>query len=1208
MDRKQKKSLIVLLISVAVLFASAMVFLIQFFTTSISYLTDIGLFMTALFLFYAIIELILFYNSAIRKKAMGADEVRMRKSLSVFFIIFACSVLVAGVYPPFADGPVETVCLLLAFSYAVSEIVNFFLWSGDDVKEAGEQPVRLSVIMALFVLTVFMMLGILYFMHPGKGSPAAVADENRATTFITHPTEVIGSATTEEREPGEGLPATGTLISDDEAAPECMEPGEGLPDVSVLPDFVEDADESAASESVVSDTVSSESVVSDAVFGKEDVLTVDSETDFSTAEDAFVHEADVMQSLDAGEIAEDAASPVPIGGVSVPPAPVLAAPFAFTYESSPVVEEDDFWADFYIAGEDELIFEDGLYYMDLYINGSYVGLIETMVVGGDAQLNTSQFEDYLDGTLTDEASLRLFSKAGKYMSVSGLSDLGVRSSFHPEEYKVMVDFDVNDMPVQVLSIRSSSSKYVVRPVVDGIDLEPAAFTLSSKYSLNVYSPNFRSPDLANNIYSRLSVDNTGRLFDVHFDFDYRMSLVGKNFDFAFGSYKFHTDFPDEMIRLSWGNISTELLSPKGTNIGIRFDRNYSYGSGDIPRGNIEQVIVVEKQSDVQVFNDSGAAGENNEIFRRTLSPGIYRLRDFILYSGANRILIRITPLDGSAVQEKVIDVMYSAGLMAPGEVYYGLSLATGRIMTSSSATKDPYVLSIPLWNGRRMDYDFRNITLSGYVKAGILTNLSLNTSFAIQNLPDGNAAFKPNMQLSMELTHANRLGTSRYNLNAYEYSDSNGKLTVPYFNFRFGHQVSTGMKTMSSVSLSLGYSSPRTSDWTVDHDVYANIGLSGRIGIMGWSASSYMSSDVTAFDDFTWSLGLSTSFLLTNRITLSASLSTSGDKNGSTYLGGRISASVRFGDSYLSASATDSYASVDYSLSKDNHYFHTSLDTSDYADVNAYGLDASYTYSGKVFNTGLSLSADSLFEKVGGSFSLSTASIFADGLMAFSSYIPSNFLLVSQSGALKGNSLSVGQAGSTNMQGLPLVFGVGSYTGISSGGDSFVVYSAGEDVFSTVVTTPVNLRKSSRAGYVLRLAADNTYSASAMVILPDGKPWVNGSSPVYDASVVSGSMVLEPTDLYIFTDSDGRFVISDLRPGTYAFDVDYGSSWLLYVFAIRDDETALNSVIVMDDQKVLDRVSIPEPYAGAYEISGSEVMGADEFFLMLYPEMDGGDL
>lgn len=1176
MDKKQKKSLVVLLISVAVLFVSAMVLLISFLTSSISYLADIGLFLTALFLFYAIVELVYFYKAVVGKKAVGTSEIRLRKSLSVFFIIFACSVLVAGVYPPFADGPVETVCLLLAFSYAVSEIVNFFLWSGDDVGKACGQPVRLSVIMVLFVLMVFMMLGILYFMHPGKGSPSAVADENHATTFITHPIETIGSATTEEKAPEEGPPAAGTIISEKVASTGGAKADAVLPDTPVLSDGVGKEMETCVSGPVASDTA----------FEEENVITEPSGTIFPPAEDVFIPDEDGMLTQEAAEIVEDKPQHAAMDGVPVPPAPTLDVPFAFTYESSPVAEEDDFWADFYIQGE-ELILADGIYYFDLYVNDRHAGIIQVDIHDGILRINRDEFVDFVRDGLTDDAVLKL-KATPELISIDTLNSLGIKNEFDSDAYEVRVFFSSQMMPVTVLSL-IGTTRSSFRPNDGNILLYPVDFSWLTQYSISLGLHDIRNRTIHDALYVDFDFNNKIRIYDLNFDFGYTIRYSGGSVGFHPGTYQFYYDFVDSQIRLKWGNISSDLLSPAGTNIGIRFDKSYSYASSDYNhKSHLEQYVAIEKDSEVTVYNG------DVEIYRKTLEVGNYRLLDFTLFTGANEIRIVIKPLDGSAPIEKTISLNYIYSLLAPGEFLYGASVSTGRMI---STEKNVYGVGIPYFNGYWLNYDFRNITFSGYLKAGLSESVTLNTALAVQNKPGNDSPLKINAVLANELIVAESFGYTLFNFNVSEYSEEDGKLSVPSLYLRIGQQLYTNNKLFSGLNLGLTYYSPNHASNSNHHRINASLSTSLRHGMMSYSLSGSLSFLINGGFDTTWYANNSLSFLLGNHVSINASLTLNANGLDVPSVSGRITGTVSWdgGSSYVSAGTKD--MSMSLNLYDSRHRFNAVVNTDDIALIDNYRLSASYGYSGKLLNFVFDANATDSFDNLGFSTTISTSSLLAGGRVVFGSYIPSNYLLISQKGALKGNTVAVGTSGYSAGTELDASLGTYMYNRVDSQGENIAIYSYNDNSFGSASVFNISLMPSdSRKGYVFAASAEDKYSVSGIVRMPDGYLWENGSSPVYSVFVDgNGSITTEITDYYLFTDSDGRYVLSDVKPGLYGFDVDLPDGWALVVFPVIDEEDR-----VFD----LQTVSLPEPagfdipdvYSYVFESNYERTITADEFW------------
>ena len=878
-------------------------------------------------------------------------------------------------------------------------------------------------------------------------------------------------------------------------------------------------------------------------------------------------------------------------------------PVPAEYATETVVEEDP-WADFYIEGETALELEDGLYYMDLYVNESYIGMIEVRMAGGNPYMNAAAFKDYVQYSITKEALDRIFFDAPAEIGLDYLAEYGAEGSFDPIQYRIDVRFSSVDMPIQILSINSSSRRIQTRPIAGAVNLQPAIFSWMATHSLSARVYDFLEPAFWNDIAFTFSSRHQMRLFDVFLDFNFYLDWTINDFDFDFGSYKFYVDFPDEMIRLSWGNVDTTLLSARGTDVGIRFDKSLSYAPSGYRRGsNFEQLIEIETRSEVIIYNNGDGRTEN-EIFHRTLDPGVYRLMDFILYSGANTILIRIVPLDGSPVKESVIELQYSASLLEPGEIYYGASLTTGRIENYASADKDDAVVSLPILNNRRLDYDWRNLTLSGYLRAGLAPNVSGDFSLAVQNIPTDYSPIAINAQLAMEFTHLTSIGTTRYTANVYEYADDYGRFTQPYFNVRIGHQATTGWRPISSVTASISYDSPTDFSDGRNHDVSLSLGLSGSIGIFSWGLSGTLGTDVTDFSELYGSGVLSGSFYFSPNVSLNASFNIAGYADGSApTVGGRIGLTLRFGKHSVNASGSESYASVTYDWYDDRNSVSARIDTSDYGDIHSYGTSASYSYSGDYVNVGANVSMDGLADGVGASVRVSTSTLFADGLFAISSSIPSNFLLVKQQGSLKGNRISIGAANSSDAQAVPMLGNTGFYTGLSSSNPgSLMVYSEGTGPIGSVYSEAVNLVASRSKGYVMWIDAEQLYSVAGTAIRPDNQPWINGSSPLYSVTIdEEGNVSLENTDNYIFTDSDGVFIASDLKPGMYAFDIDYKDSWILSIFEVKDKGQRTSDVLVLDSAEETD-LNAGDIYSAVYMYGEGEVMSGDAFFSVLYPQ------
>ena len=862
---------------------------------------------------------------------------------------------------------------------------------------------------------------------------------------------------------------------------------------------------------------------------------------------------------------------------------------------------DEFWSSFFIAGEDEFVLEDGVYFMTLVVNNSEVGTINTIIEDGLASVSSFELKEYLNGSITDEAESRIFYDDKDYISIDNLNEAGVQASFDSNSYTITLRFSNNDMPVQILSVRGVSRGSLKSLPISGAEIiNPATFTWSSRYTLSGNFDIIPAEAFTNSLNFTFSVDNRLRLWGLFLDFDYALRYRNGELKFDWGNYEFHYDFEDSMTRLSWGNVSADLLSPSGTDIGIRFDKAIEYGSPDAARkSHIEQIISIETESDVQIFN------EDNEIFRRTLQPGNYRLQDFVLYTGVNKIRIVITPLNGSPTTETEIDLIYSSSLLAPGEIYYGGSLVTSRNIVNSQSNIVPGAVRIPLSDGRSLEYDARNISIGGYIRAGITESLTMDVSAAFMNNVTSSSFFNPSARTAFEFTHANILGTTRYNFNITGNNDGKGHFVLPEIYARVGHQVFTGLRGLSSLNLGFTYEADFSRP-NNRHSIMLSSSFSGSLGIVGWGLSLSGTLRPEVIENSTYSASLSLSLAATRNMYFSAGLSLSGSGMSAPNVIGRASATIRFSPGRASVSISNNRLSADVNVNSGKHSFAAGIDTSpEYiAQFDSYSVDADYSYSGNVFNISAGLYADDVFRSISGNFSISTASVFADGLMGFSSYIPSNYILLKQEGALNGNDISVGSIGSSMSSPLNQRFGIGLYTGLSlNRTSSLSVYSVNPESFGSATTFNIAVPASRRGGYVLRVRAENKYSVSGVVTLPDGSLWLNGSSPVYSVEEKNGVIELDSSDYYVFTDSDGRFIISDLIPGCYAFDVRYQDEWLLYEFSVDDDEEYAMDIQILEKPEAEAGFVLPDIYSALYSFDNGEYVTGDEFWAMLYPNL-----
>ena len=104
----------------------------------------------------------------------------------------------------------------------------------------------------------------------------------------------------------------------------------------------------------------------------------------------------------------------------------------------PDLLDDDFWSTFYIAGNDEFILSDGLYYMDLLINGENVGTIATLIEGGKASISSEEFRYYIEGNVIEEVLERIFADNSKYIPIEYLSQISIPAVLDSNNYTISI--------------------------------------------------------------------------------------------------------------------------------------------------------------------------------------------------------------------------------------------------------------------------------------------------------------------------------------------------------------------------------------------------------------------------------------------------------------------------------------------------------------------------------------------------------------------------------------------------------------------------------------------------------------------------------------------------------------------------------------------------------------------------------------------------
>ncbi len=904
------------------------------------------------------------------------------------------------------------------------------------------------------------------------------------------------------------------------------------------------------------------------------------------AEEVRVPEAPVFVTLEPqSSLIPDApsfAEKEPVA-VLVPSAPSFKPVSQYLYDIvEEPLEEEDPWADFYFSDED-LDLEDGIYYFSLYINDYLEGDIEVEVLEGEVYISAYELESYISLYLEDESIDRIFSSTEEYYSIDYLSSVGVDTWADTSFFECYIYLSSTDMPVTRISIKGNSSRNVTRPISGAVTINPVNAYVISSYSLSASTTINSGKGFLSNLRYSLSSSNSVRLWEVFGSFGWSLSGSGKNIAFNWGSYSFYKDFEDSEMRLRFGNVSSDSFSPTGTPIGIRIDKSSSYGSSTTKKRDDQKEILVEKDSNVVVYN------EEREIYRKSLRAGRYILEDFVLYSGSNEIKVVITPLDGSEEKVETFTIKYSSSLLQPGEVYWGAAFAFSRQKVENSSERLSGQVDLPFISGKKLRYDISDFSASAYANLGILESLSGNVQVAVKG-KRGVFSYK----VSGEFTNLNALGTLKANVN-YSYSTSSSLYV------RLSEQFTISSQGfVRGLTLSASYNKANLSAEN-GYTVSPSLSLSGAVGIFSWSVGASGTLLPYSWNTSTWMVTPSLSFSL-GKISISVSSTFSGNGSGRWTYSGRISASMRIGSVSTSASTSGKDTSLSASYSKNNFGLSGRIRTSDVTDWRQYSYGLDFSSSTSLFSYSASLSSSGAFDSISLSGSMGFSSVFANGLFSFASSIPSSFLLIRQKGALRGNTVSVATAGSSESTVPSAYVGNILYRGLSSSGaQNISIYSQNEKGFSSGNSFDIFIPDTKTRGYVITLEGESTYTLSGTVSVGD-YIWRNGSSPLYRVDMdKNGTVTLEATEEYAFTDSNGIYILSDLKAGTYGFDVRADNRWYLYIVTVTDDLDP--NLVTMVTEKETSSLSAPEVYYGVIETMNEREISADEFWAELYGEV-----
>lgn len=809
-------------------------------------------------------------------------------------------------------------------------------------------------------------------------------------------------------------------------------------------------------------------------------------------------------------------------------------------------EEID-WSQF-VFSDDDLALPDGIYYTSVYVNDIYEGAVETVLSEGVASFNKFGLVGILEPLLAASSSKEFFALEDDFYSLDEILPHVEDARFDSNALELYLDFSASQIPIRTISIRGSSSRSKISSydVMGTVDLKPASFSFISNMNFTANVQHDRSFSFGS-YGASLSLSNTFSFLGVTFNLPVSIMYDGSfGVRTSIGNLYGYVDFPDRSLRLSFGGVGATGFS-QGRTFGVTLEKNYSFGTDSAMLHQYSQQIELDEDSVVEILiND-------RTVYRKTLSFGIYLLRDFVFSQGTNDIVVKIHPLsmgdDESLDRTLVFSQDYDTSLLAKGDDVWRFGFGVPFGLGSSG-------LSI-FWE---QSIGFSHI----YTQSHAL-------SITSQRYDDADSV---SLKASVSSILATGIGTTRFNF-VGNVSAVDGSET----DFKLSGSVSQSFSSAALKPLSLSFAfsiGQKSSSFAL------NAGYSFKVGSLavGTGLSLSFSGSISSRASLSLSLPLSNGFTVSLSSSMDSSFEASATIGVSKSIGQRTSMNA---SAALGTSRTAS-ANVGISHSSGRSSFGLNLAGINVSDPLNHSLGASWTYRGDFATLSIREQARSRYSLFNTSLSVSTAFAFADGHFAMANSIGGPFLIVSPQSKAKDIGVAASQALNSNSHALSNAFGNFLYTGLSLyvPNNVFVSITQGDLLASNASLyrmTPYAVQ-----GFVASISYEALATATGVLVV-DGKPYSSYSSPVYEFSsdgLDGSTAVLDTMDIaYVFTDDAGRFIISELAPGRYMFDLNVEGGRYAVVFDVPEVEDSamvlLFKDLVFDTAAPLSSVA-PETY------------------------------
>jgi len=789
--------------------------------------------------------------------------------------------------------------------------------------------------------------------------------------------------------------------------------------------------------------------------------------------------------------------------------------------------EDD-WADFYIAGEEDYsIFQNDSYYVPLFVNDEYLTDINVTFTDETLFISVLEFRGLISELLTDSFEKEFFGTTKKNFTLDDLNNQGIEAWFDYQTFELRMYFPSWMMPVRLLSINKGNlTRYSAYSMSGSEFINPSWFSWFgnvSMFSLIDMSQanNWKiSPVSLFSMQSRNSIS----LFDIAFDFSYSIhpgqaynaSLTDpwssdiKDYISFHGIQGFY-DFKETSQRLTFGNVN-DYLGYSTDSIGIALEKRYNYGDVKPKNHQYEYSVTLEEPSTVEVFINQ------RSVYRRELQAGVYKLRDFAFTQGANNAQVVVTSLaDPTQIQEYDFLLGYDSRLLARGDTLYTLSL------------------SFPDYNiGQTIFRAEQQLGLTDTITSSY--NLAFSPSAITLGLSSLFATPWGSIDALLGFSYSNPLALGFSSRLSYRVA---GKDESPFGSFDF----SVGYTTQEySTRADISPTATATAGNTVELNTSYAAGIADFLRYSLSGGLLWNSKNVNP----TWRVTASVGVPLIPNMSVNGSMTLYTTATVvQPIVRGQIGLNYTFTPNLNVSASSDLQTSTYVNASwrplgsqKDNMQF--SVNNINFTDLLNHQGSISWSHSASAYGLSLRQQYSDRFTRFSTSIAFNTAFAYAGGMFGITRTIGENFLLVKPAGAMKGSAIAVTKTMTSAPEALPSLFGVSTYTGITTHQrNNVVVYEVGDSSLSNSGSFIYDFLPRPRQGYAVRIISDVTYSVVGTLLRSPTAPYSRYTTDLARVEIDENGeevLVLDET-LYLFTDESGFFFVSGVSAGEYQFSL-----------------------------------------------------------------------